>query len=134
MAAEKGDARAMINLAQLYSNGTGVYKDMALFKEWATKAADQRNPYAIVRLYEEYGTGSQEDLEEAYKNLAIETKEDFTGLAYFRLARCYLLGFGTTKDEAKSLECYLKAAQLGHPGIHSDMKLIVLTCRQRCTI
>jgi len=46
MAADKGNATAMLNLCLLYELGAGVPGDVAKARRWLTKAADLGDPRA----------------------------------------------------------------------------------------
>jgi TPR repeat protein len=67
-AAELGDARAQLELGNLYSEGKGVSQDYALAVVWYRKAAEQGNSWAqyiLGDLYEK-GNGLSQDYVEAY--------------------------------------------------------------------
>lgn len=56
-AAEKGDVSAAIHVAEAYSYGQGVTRDMAKSAEWYQKAAELGNPEAQGRLAMLYSMG-----------------------------------------------------------------------------
>ena len=55
--AEKGDAQAQFELAEIYRFGKGVVQDNYVALEWFTKAAEQGDPYAMYHLGIMYSSG-----------------------------------------------------------------------------
>lgn len=73
-AAERGDVRSMVKLAELYgSPGQGVMQDEALAKEWLERAAIAGHAPAQVQLAENllFGDGSSEDVPAALEWLKL---------------------------------------------------------------
>jgi len=68
-AAEKGNLKAMHNLAIAYAQGMGTAKDEAKAAEWFTRAAERGyvdSAFDLAVLYER-GTGVPQDLKQALK-------------------------------------------------------------------
>jgi len=65
--AERGDARAQVNVGWMYYNGEGVRQDKALALVWYHKAAEQGDVTSIFNLAYgyEHGDGVQQDLNES---------------------------------------------------------------------
>jgi TPR repeat protein len=71
--AENGDAYAQVDMALMYSTGTGIKKDSTEAVGWLRRAAEQGDSFAQGLLGEHYalGDGVPKDLVVAYKWLNI---------------------------------------------------------------
>lgn len=69
MAAERGDADAQRNLAQLFKDGVGVAQDYSIAADWCRRSAEQGHSVGQAMLGEMYyvGQGVSQDYSEALK-------------------------------------------------------------------
>jgi TPR repeat protein len=74
--AEKGDARAQLQIGHVYRRGEGVRKDPGSAAKWYTIAAKKGSPEASYYLGVAYfnGSGVEWDLVRAYVNLSVAAK------------------------------------------------------------
>jgi TPR repeat protein len=125
LAAAKGDASAMTNLAMLYANGQGVAQDYAKAREWYEKAADKGDASAMIRVGRLYlnGQGVEKDYAKArawYEKAA--DKGDASAMT--NLAMLYANGQGVAQDYAKAREWYEKAAGKGDASAKTNLNLL----------
>ncbi len=138
--AKENNPLAQTELANLYSNGMGVKKDIkhafALFK----RAADQgfaRAYGGVGLIYYMGGGGIERDYKEAKKWFERAANEGNHGLSMLRLGYVYLDGLDVKKDAVEALKWFKKAAgqdlgeaydaigrlyELGAPGIPKNLK------------
>ncbi|MFM7676008.1 MAG: tetratricopeptide repeat protein [Synechococcus sp.] len=80
-AAELGDERAQIALAEMYDKGIGVDRNAVEALNWYLKAAEQGDPMAqatVAALYER-GDGTEQNYMEALKWFSKAAEQDFPG-------------------------------------------------------
>jgi serine/threonine protein kinase len=111
-----GDANAMEELAESYSNGEGVAKNDAEALEWFTLAAKAGNSSAMLSLGGLYLLGSdgvEESDEDAAKwfQKAADLKN---AAAIYDLGKLYEDGQGVPRNMEKAKELYLESAKLGN--------------------
>ena len=112
MAADKGDALAMANLAVMYLKGEGTNRDERKTIEYLIKASDGGNLQAHLILGSYYSTGEivTKDEKKAFMYYERAAKmNDSDGL--LKLGICYKDGKGTALDKEKAFEMIKKAAQ-----------------------
>ena len=110
-----GDAQAQYNLACLYDNGVGVFKDEAAAVEWYRKAADQGNANAQCNLgvMYEHGTGILKDESQAAKWYRMAANQG-SAFAQYNLGLLYDHGVGVLMDKTEAAKWYRMAADQGH--------------------
>ena len=127
--AEAGDVQAQIDLAHCYIDGIGCIIDSLAAFNWAKKAADQGNCYALFWVGQCYSNGigtekndslAKESYQKAFdiaKSLA--EKEDAQGMC--TLGILYATGAYGAQDGERGISLLKKAAQLG--DVHSMARL-----------
>ena len=114
VAAEKGDASAMLNLGGFYEQGFGISRDFTRALGWYQKAADAGLPEGLynVGIAHEIGMGTAGD---PAKALGFYQKAADKGLAmaHFKLYAVYARGQGTPPDNDQAFTHLLKAADAG---------------------
>lgn len=113
-AAEKGNAEAEYNIADLYWGGLGVEEDYETAAEWLKKAAENDYPEAQNALAALYynGMGVPQDFEKAAKWAKKAADYDMAE-AQFVLANLYADGKGVPQDYNKAAELFLKVEKKG---------------------
>jgi TPR repeat protein len=111
-----GDANAMVELAESYSNGEGVAKNDAEALEWFTLAAKAGNSSAMLSLGGLYllgNDGVEQSDEDAAKwfQKAADLKN---AAAIYDLGKLYEDGQGVPRNMDKAKELYLESAKLGN--------------------
>jgi serine/threonine protein kinase len=111
-----GDANAMEELAESYSNGEGVAKNDTEAVEWFTLAAKAGNSSAMLTLGGLYllgNDGVEQNDEDAAKwfQKAAELKN---AAAIYDLGKLYEDGQGVPRNMEKAKELYLESAKLGN--------------------
>jgi TPR repeat protein len=111
-----GDANAMEELAESYSNGEGVAKNDAEAVEWFTLAAKAGNSSAMLTLGGLYllgNDGVEQNDEDAAKwfQKAADLKN---AAAIYDLGKLYEDGQGVPRNMEKAKELYLESAKLGN--------------------
>lgn len=99
-ASKKGSAWAMTKLCQIYYNGLGVQKDESKSYQYLYNAVELEYAPAMVYLAQLLLSEKQYDRAFSYLDRSINLGYEL-GLSY--LARCYILGLGTTQDVAKGV-------------------------------
>ena len=114
--AEKGDAEAQIQLADLYTEGIGVPKDLSKAAKWHRKAAEQGNARGECLLGLDYvdGLGVKKNLPQAVHWLAKAADQGLPG-AQFDLAMCYASGDVEGKSVVEAAKLFRKASDQGLP-------------------
>ena len=122
-AAEKGNAKAMLDLAvSCYAEGKGVKKDEKKAYDLIEKAADKGEPDAMWILGEQYIAGdnfSNQSMKKAEKlwkkafDIYRKRAQKGDTSAMCRVGRCYLRGRGVTKDTNEYVKWVRKAADSG---------------------
>ena len=143
--AERGDVDGQRVVGWMYNSGTGTAKDLEKAKYWLKLAADRNDVHSQYLLGLIHWRARQDDL-------AFEFFEKSAGQGYgpglYRLAICYSLGRGASKNEDKTLALleeasrkenlrarmeYAKRLMKGRKGlinIFRGMYLMVLWCIQ----
>ncbi len=115
-AGDRGYSRAMLVLGSLYANGQGVKQNAAEAKKWLEKAVGAGEPEAYDLLGQMYanGTGVEKRTTSAMEMFENAAKLDFIP-SMLKLAVIYLNGVeGVTKDSAKALDWFRRAAEKGN--------------------
>ncbi|MEZ6051357.1 MAG: tetratricopeptide repeat protein [Planctomycetaceae bacterium] len=138
---DAGNVRAMTALGQRYEAGDGVAQDGESAFNLYSRAAEQRDPFAItlLGLCYEVGTGCAKDSAEAKKLYENATDLDFP-LAMHCLGEIY-----EKENPEESVALYRRGASLGDPGCLAELGECLefgkgveknldeaLTCYQRC--
>jgi len=114
-AADKGSTSAMVELAVMLANGSGVAKDEAQARKLLERAAEAGNPRAVANLAAlSSNTGAQTDPVKARAQLskAAETNVE----AQYQLGLMIAEGEGGPKDDVSARVLFEKAAAQGHAG------------------
>ena len=113
-AADKGNAEAEYNIADLYLNGLGVEEDLETSAEWLKKSAEKDYPEAQNMLAVMYygGVGVPQDYEKAAKWAKRAATYDMVDAQYV-LANLYIDGRGVPQDYNKAAELFLKVEKKG---------------------
>lgn len=115
IAAEKGDPKAQLALAERYRRGDEVVHDLTAALQWMRASAEQSHPPALLALGDmlERGEGIARDPVKAavhYKRAADLGDAD----AQDRLAHLLFSGAGIPRDSAAAISLWQKAAAQGH--------------------
>ncbi len=123
-AANAGDLRAMVSLAQLYENGTGLPQDAARSLEWNERAADGGSPDALINLAVSLfqGTGVAPDTERAI-SLLRRASDAGSAKATFNLGVLAQDGEIDTPDAA--LDYFQRAAHDGETGAYRAAAILL---------
>jgi TPR repeat protein len=112
---DKGDARAMTLLGELYANGLGVSMDEAKAVKWYKLAADRgdRDAMFALAIFHVSRRGGLHDRSEAARLFAAAAKLGHAGAAY-DLGLLYLEGQLFPQDFARAAELFKQASQEGN--------------------
>lgn len=113
--ADRGSTPAMMFLARLYTNGTGVKTDAAEAVSWYKKAALAGSTNGML-LYGDAlaaGRGTVTDMTEAQRWIR-KSAEAGNVAALFRLGRMYRDGEGMIKDPLEAVNMFKKAAEANY--------------------
>lgn len=113
--AEKGDAKAQLQIGYQYEYGEGVRENHQEGVKWFKKSAEQGNAAAQSNLggmYED-GKGIKEDWGEAAKWYR-KSAEQGDANGQFRLGRAYQFGIGVPQNRQEAIRWFDKAADQGH--------------------
>jgi len=125
--AKGGDKDAQFYLGSTYKNGFGVAIDYVEAAKWVRMSADQGFEPAqemLGNMYEK-GLGVPQDHAEAIR-LIDKSYENATAWNQYNLATKYETGAGlTTRDNAKAIQWYRKAADRGSPEAKSRLKALL---------
>lgn len=126
-AAAKGVPSALTQVGLMYSNGSGVPRDLPKAVEYFEQAADKGDPAAKAALAEclVTGKGVAKDPARAIPLLR-EAVAKGNVLAMNRLATCYHQGVGVDKDFAEAAQLYEKAADLRHPQAMGNLGVLYM--------
>lgn len=110
----QGDPAAQTLVAELYSRGFGVRRDMVTAMEWYEKAAEQKVPEALFQLAMILLDGGEElgDQERAY-TLMQEAADAGNRMAQFNFAQMTVSRDPSAAGMEKAISYYEKAAQAG---------------------
>ena len=113
-AAQKGDRRAQVHLADCYQRGQGVPVNYDEMFNWLLLAAQESDPEAQTKLAYCYqkGYGTVKNTDVAFSWYQLAAKSDYAP-ALASLGDCYRDGYGTAANPALAVECYKKAADKG---------------------
>ncbi|KAL0252232.1 hypothetical protein GEMRC1_001444 [Eukaryota sp. GEM-RC1] len=107
-AAERDDAKAMVNLGNCFLNGIGVNKNERQAVHWFLEAHSKGNSNARTRL------GQTIQWCQKHAELGDE-------LAMTAIGVCYHLGQGIEKDQSTGVYWFQKAADLGHSDAMTNL-------------
>ena len=131
-AAERGHAKAQINLGWCYENGNGVDKDLKQAVEWYSKAAEQGDAIAQCNLGVCYhnGTGVGKDLKQSVEWFR-KAAEQGNVKAQVYLGGCYYYGIGVKEDDNQAEYWWREANKQGIPEtffaqLRPEVRLLVL--------
>jgi TPR repeat protein len=114
-AAEEGEERAMVELGNLYEDGSGVPQDYSEAARWFRVAADRGNTTGMLRIGSMYYTGK--GVPQNYA-LAAEwfrrASDSGDPRGEFDLGMMYERGHGVTKDPDAAEQFYRQSAKLGN--------------------
>ena len=113
---ERGSTPAMMFLARLYTNGTGVGRDASEAVSWYKKAALAGSTNGML-LYGDAlasGQGTAKDLAEAQRWIR-KSAEAGNVAALFRLGRMYRDGEGVIRDPLEAVNMFKRAAESNYP-------------------
>lgn len=113
--ADRGSTPAMMFLARLYTNGTGVRRDAEQAVSWYKKAALAGSTNGML-LYGDAlatGQGAARDLAEAQRWIR-KSAEAGNVAAVFRLGRMYRDGEGMARDPLEAANLFKSAAQANY--------------------
>lgn len=127
--AEKGDAEAQYQLAEMYAEAQGVEQDYTKSYHWAKKASEQGNPKAQYRLASiiyagEAGQKNQPEALQLFlksigglKQLAEKGDPDSRS----KLGILYAKGVGVKQDLTEAVKLFEQAARAGHVKAQVDL-------------
>ncbi len=120
--AESGDAKAEVQLAQLYAKGEGVTNSYVEAAKWFQRAADQTNSDALLGLGELYeaGQGVPKDLDQAVK-LYRQAAEQGNANGQYTLAFMYESGRGLRQSHVEAAKWFQRAAERGQALAQYDL-------------
>ena len=122
-AAACGHARAQYYLGEMANNGWGMPENEIVAAEWYQQAAEQGDADAMYALGLLCETGSEllRDSREAARWYRLAAERNHAG-AWHALGGMYRIGtIGEDANEQKALECWRKAAELGHMVAQNDL-------------
>jgi TPR repeat protein len=125
--AEKGDAKAQLDLAFRYRDGKGVAIDDGEAMRWAHRAADAGNADAMDFVGFVYLRGAVVMRRPEIALGYFKAAADESAQAAFNLGQCYFGAQGTEQDCAKALEWWEKAAAQGHGRAASTAAMAYLS-------
>lgn len=127
LAAGKGNAAAMVDLARLDFLGLGVLRDLTAAGDWTERAVSAGRPDAYARLAALYRTdtadGRRPDFAAAFLWAQKGTARS-EPMAYFELGLLYEGGLGRPIDFAKAEENFGRAADLGFARATYELGLL----------
>ena len=109
--AERGDVDCQRIVGWMYETGTGTAKDLEKAKYWLKLAADRNDAHSQYLLGLIHWRARQDDL--AFEFFEKSSSQGY-GPGLYRLAICYSLGRGTSKNEDKSLALLEEASRKGN--------------------
>lgn len=113
--ADRGSTPAMMFLARLYTNGTGVSRDASEAVNWYKKAALAGSTNGML-LYGDAlatGTGTVKDITEGHRWIK-QASDAGNVAALFRLGRMYRDGEGVSRDPLEAVNIFKKAAEANY--------------------
>ena len=129
-AAAAGDGRAAYELAQAYTHGIGVERNLDEAARWLNRAADLKEPRALYLIGVNYATGAgvPPDPEKAayyYGEAAVRGH----ALAQYELAEAFANGKGAPKNIAWAMRWYGRAAYQGLADAQFAYGVLIATGR-----
>ena len=109
-------AEAMYNLGVSYEQGDGVAQNYEKAAEWYKKSADlgfAKAQYNLGVLYYN-GMGVPVDYDEMIRLYTLSANQGDM-YAWFNLGVCYYKGTGVEQNQLTAIECFMNAAEMGHP-------------------
>ncbi len=131
-AAKQGHEKAQYNLGLCYLEGTGVQEhphNLARAAFWLSEAARQGHSEAqfylamIYRVHGEQMKAVENPAEEAVSLLS-QLAEENHAQAIYHLGICHENGYGIQENLDSALECYRRAASLGHEEAEERVRLL----------
>ena len=107
---KSGDTIAMCALG-LHLYREGKYDE---YIDWFQNAARAGEPWALIRLAEEYLDGSSKNIDNAIKCLEAAIRVNGSGVALYRLGLNYLNGKGVNKNIEEGLSLLHRSARQGN--------------------
>jgi uncharacterized protein len=106
----KASSDALLEIAGMYETGDDVPQNFADAAKWYRRAADQKDPRAMVRLASilANGMGVPKDYAQAFE-LCHATAKDYAP-GQFCVGYLYQHGLGVRQDESEAIKWYQKAA------------------------
>ena len=117
-AVELGDTNAMLGLAGLYDNGTGVKKDHEKAMQLWHMAADRGCASSQFNLGNEYWKNN--DFRRAAHYYTLSANQGLA-LAENCVAGCYETGLGRAKDHEEAMRWYMRAAAKGDEDAEANL-------------
>jgi TPR repeat protein len=114
-AADKGSTSAMVELAVMFANGSGVAKDEGQARKLLERAAEAGNPRAVANLAalsKNGGAPTDPGKARALLSRAAETNAE----AQYQLGLLMADGAGGPQDDVAARALFEKAAAQNHPG------------------
>jgi TPR repeat protein len=123
--AEKGEPKALFDLARAYERGIGVSKDQSKALEYTRMAAEKGYPPAELQLGSYYGRGFgvAKDIQEAILWYRRAADHGFA-LAQFAMGGFYEAGTGVPRDMDQAVFWYKKAADQGDPAAQCELGVL----------
>lgn len=119
-AADKGSTSAMVELAVMYANGTGVPRDEAQARKLLERAAEAGNPRGVANLMAlSRNEGAATNPVKA--RALLEKAADTNAEAQYQLGLMLAEGVGGPKDDSGARALFEKAAAQGHAGAMERM-------------
>jgi uncharacterized protein len=114
-AAEAGDAKAQLRLADDYYLGNGVEQDFEKAFEWYNRAAASGSIEAMAEVGVMYakGLGTEKNFDKA-REWSLRAADLGSVEAMYNIGAAYDNGLGVPQDLAKAFEWYKKAAEAGY--------------------
>ena len=115
-AADKGSTAAMVELGELFANGSGVAKDQAQARKLFERAAAAGNPHGATNLAALSGSGGTPSDPAEARALLAKAAETNSAEAQFQLGLMNANGVGGPKDDVAARALFEKAAAQDHAG------------------
>ncbi len=114
-AAERGHARAMVQLAGIYLQDTSMFRSDKKALSWYKKAAEKGDRQALYQLgyMAEQGLGMSKDAKEAFRYYQAAAEKG-NAKAILALARMHQEGQGVEKNAQKAADLYQRLADRGN--------------------
>jgi hypothetical protein len=126
-AAAQGNVQAYTQVGLMYSNGTGVSKDLQKAVWWFREAGDRGDAAGLTFLGECYlhGKGVPKDEKEAASILKRAVALNHP-IAMNNLADMYKKGIGVEQDYEKAFSLFSQASELGYPDALGNLGVLYI--------